>query len=322
MINNLELFEFCLKNAEPIIDENYIKKVDLIISKKGDQPTSLMRKNSELQEVVSAFSFAYKNQIEVAQEKALEVLMTILEEEDINYCEFVSFWSVMDISYSNFVYLNSSNKKQVLQKILKEYIRSRHDLYLYHGYSATTLQAGKDAKAHKKNGSLGAQKIKSILDRFEFANANLFPVQDFIKSTRNLYLECDKKGKKVFLEIIRNQKIAFSWSKNFQGKLPDFLLKIGEDIFVLEHKNSNESGGGQNKQISELISFIEETESSKSFHYISFLDGSYFNLLNTSNGQENKLSKQAKNIRSNLEKNPKNYFVNTAGFKKLIQSFA
>ena len=35
-------------------------------------------------------------------------------------------------------------------QLLENYINLRHDLYLNHGYSNTTIQVGKDAKAHKK----------------------------------------------------------------------------------------------------------------------------------------------------------------------------
>ena len=101
--------------------------------------------------------------------------------------------------------------------------------------------------------------------------------------------------------------------------MPDFLIKDGDDIFIVEHKHMKEGGGGQDKQINEIISLIGFSENNVKIHYVSFLDGMYFNLFtNEKHSKNGKLSNQLRNIKANLTRNKQNYFVNTAGFKKLF----
>lgn len=82
-----------------------------------------------------------------------------------------------------------------------------------------------------------------------------------------------------------------------------------------------EGGGGQDKQLAELIDLVnysepEFTASGFSVSYISFLDGVLFNEL--ANPRTPKMKAQRAAIESALETNPENYFVNTWGFQRLI----
>ena len=102
--------------------------------------------------------------------------------------------------------------------------------------------------------------------------------------------------------------------------MPDFLIKNNDHIFIVEHRHMKESGGGQDKQINEVISFISFSESNVKIHYISFLDGIYFNLfINKKYFEEDEISHQLKNIKRSLNQNKQNYFVNTKGFDKLLK---
>ena len=65
IINNLKLFEFSLKNLEPIIDNFYLKSGDLIISNNPKNPTDLMQRNIDLLESISAYSFAKKTKTQL-----------------------------------------------------------------------------------------------------------------------------------------------------------------------------------------------------------------------------------------------------------------
>ena len=96
------------------------------------------------------------------------------------------------------------------------------------------------------------------------------------------------------------------------------VAKYKNRIFLIEAKHLNTSGGGQDKQISELIEILNLKEKTPNISYISFLDGSYSNivLLNTKAGE--KLKTQRKEIKKYLKKNPNNYWLNTAGFKALF----
>ena len=105
--------------------------------------------------------------------------------------------------------------------------------------------------------------------------------------------------------------------------MPDVLFRNGNDIYIVEHKHVNEGGGGQNKQISELISFIhyEEGSSTANVHYIAFLDGRYFNTMSDNRHvRTGKIASQIANVENGLKVNKNNYFVNTAGFDLLLRS--
>ncbi len=319
-INNLKLFEFSLNSPEPIIDEFYLKNGNLIISKDANNPTDLMKKNFDLLESISAYNFAKKNKNKTTIKKAIEKILKIVKNKNINYSEFVSFWPVVDISYSLFNKMNSTEQFEIIKHIVDKYLELRHDLYSSYGYSPTTLQVGKDAKAHKESGNLGIYKVSKILDKAGYRKTNNETLEKFISSGNKKYIEADKKGKKLFKSLLVSHKIKFSWSNNKEQKMPDFLIKHKNDIFIIEHKHMKEGGGGQDKQINEIISFIGSSENNSKIHYVSFLDGLYFNLFaNKKYLNKGKILNQLTNIKQNLKQNKQNYFVNTAGFKKLIK---
>ena len=143
MLTNLEIFKFCQKYPEPILDEFYKKNVTLIIAKDPHNPTLLMIKNIELIECLNALSLAGKKKNQAMKELALEEMRILLiENSDLNYSEFVSFWSVLDISYSFFVggIKTIEEQKRVLGILAEQYLLFRHSIYSIYGYSPVTLQ--------------------------------------------------------------------------------------------------------------------------------------------------------------------------------------
>lgn len=188
-----------------------------------------------------------------------------------------------------------------------------------YGYSPTTLQAGKDAKAHKENGNLGLCKVSHLLDKSGHKEANSRTLKDFVSENSRQYIEADKKGQKLFIDLLDYYKIKFLWSRKKENKKPDYFIKNRNEIYIVEHKHMKEGGGGQDKQINEVISFIGFSEKKTSIHYVSFLDGIYFNLFsNKKYLKKGKILSQLKNIKKNLKRNGRNYFVNTKGFVRLI----
>jgi len=155
-----------------------------------------------------------------------------------------------------------------------------------YGYTPTTIQVGKDAKAHKESGNLGINKVSKILDQHGFVKSNNETIEEFISSASKKYIESDKKGKKLFEKLLKHYKIKFKWSSDHDGKMPDFFIKFKNNIYIMEHKHMKEGGGGQDKQMNEVISFVKYKEDNSSVHYISFLDGIYFNLLANEKQQE------------------------------------
>jgi len=319
-IDNIRLFKFSLDNPEPIIDEFYLKNGNLIISSDPKNPSDLMKKNFDLLESISAYNFAKKNKNQSTLKKAIEKILEIVKSKNINYSEFVSFWPVVDISYSLFDKMTAEEQLKIIKNIVEKYIELRHNLYSSYGYTPTTLQVGKDAKAHKESGSLGIYKVSKILDKAGYKKSNTKTLENFISQSGKKYIESDKKGKKLFKNLLDYYKIKFSWSKKKEQKMPDFLIKNSDDIFIVEHKHMKEGGGGQDKQINEVISFISFSENNPKIHYISFLDGIYFNLFaNKKYLKKGKILNQLKNIKQSLNRNKQNYFVNSIGFKKLLK---
>ena len=85
---------------------------------------------------------------------------------------------------------------------------------------------------------------------------------------------------------------------------------------IVEHKILKESGGGQDKQLTEIIDFVGQDE--RGVNYISFMDGILFNEFNNQK-KKNKLTTEKNNIVGNLKRCPYNYFVNEYGFRKVIE---
>jgi hypothetical protein len=69
--------------------------------------------------------------------------------------------------------------------------------------------------------------------------------------------------------------------------------------------------------MSEIIDFISYADVD-CVSYISFLDWVYFNLLADINITSGKSYEQRQHIYKELNSNKQNYFVNTLGFKKLV----
>lgn len=98
-----------------------------------------------------------------------------------------------------------------------------------------------------------------------------------------------------------------------QDKEPDIVLKINDKFFIIEAKHIKESGGAQDKQIVELIEFIRYSEELENVHYVSFMDGIYFNNFSwAKKGDETKVNKQKRQLKSTL-------FVNTSGLLSLFE---
>ena len=83
----------------------------------------------------------------------------------------------------------------------------------------------------------------------------------------------------------------------------DLIVKYKNKVFLVEAKHLNTSGGGQDKQISELIEILTLKEKIPNISYISFLDGSYPNILLSNNKAGDKLKTQRKEIKRYLKKN-------------------
>ncbi len=309
---NLDYWEISLKNPEPIIDEYYT--FDKLIV----QNQNLIQKVERLRELITTYCVLLEIDRQ-ALGKVLDEIYTITLHENIQYTEFIAFWKTLDLSYSSFGRLPEQDRKLMLHKILEEYCEKRKKLYDDLGYSNIVVQALYDNGVSRKKGKAGTQKIANLILQ-KFMIAQKFGTIDELRDQILGYFLPDK-NKILFDEFIENYNIEYRFRQTYQGKLPDVVLKAKDHFFIIEAKHINETGGAQDKQIAELISFINQREPSQNIHYVAFLDGLYFNYF-VNPPQESKVYQQKEAIENCLKRNQNNFFVNTAGFVNLLQDLS
>lgn len=278
-MNNAELFRQCLLPPEPLIDPYYCAE-ELIISEHArDDATAIMRVNSELIDRITTIQILKRDNPRASVRQQLEKIAVLLEEKNVNFTEFTSFFPVLDVSYSIYSGLSRPEKLEFLEVVVAEYIAKRHAIYQSHGYSAATLQVRKDFEKHKTGGSAADRKIIQLLRKHSYSE--LMP-GDKIKTSAKRYISFSTSlaANQVLDNIKESYGLVFEWQAAHQGKIPDFIIfpKPG-CVFICECKHMKEAGGGQDKQVSELISLIGHAENNKTVGYISYLDGIYFNKL-------------------------------------------
>jgi hypothetical protein len=143
----------------------------------------------------------------------------------------------------------------------------------------------------------------------------VFDWDDFFKTNYCVV----KFSKKFNLKNVR-KNLGVKIKTKKQNKTLDLIIKVKNKILLCEAKHLNTSGGGQDKQISELIEILGLSEK-KQISYVAYLDGKYSNILLSDHGHGDKITTQRKEIQKHLRNNPDNYWVNTAGFERLVSDF-
>lgn len=301
MKNNLHYFKISQENKEPHLDQDYF----------------ILEKHPELKKYLSGIK------------EIKEILITIKkltnskENKSIIDKYFLELFEIFKNNFSNCselgCFVNACDTtRDLIQKdfesfkrITSLFIKKRK---LDDKVPENWVQAIIDSNSSRKKGDLGERKIinflikqgyKEVKEWNNFKKFNKcvarFSAEDF--STKNVRKILDLK--------IRTKK---------QDKQLDLLIKNGKKVFLLEAKHLNTGGGEQDKQISELIEIISLPQERDDIFYVSFLDGTYSNLLlDKINKSAKKRLKQRKEIEKYLMKNPNNFWVNTAGFESLIK---
>lgn len=158
------------------------------------------------------------------------------------------------------------------------------------------VQAILDTNSSRKKGKCGENKLVHILKKQGFKE--FFNWDDFLKTDYCVV----KFSKKFNLKNVR-ENLGVKIKTKKQNKTLDLIIKAKDKILLCEAKHLNTSGGGQDKQISELIEILRLTEKN-GVSYISFLDGKYSNILLSDNGYGDKIITQRKEINKFLN-NPK-----------------
>ncbi|GIW23731.1 MAG: hypothetical protein KatS3mg068_2738 [Candidatus Sericytochromatia bacterium] len=306
-----------LNHPEPAADDYYIFD-QVIVSDKN-----LIQKIERLRELIISYCVMIEKDKNSASKILDEIHKIIVSIDKIQYTEFIAFWKAFDMSYS--VFKKLPNQKFILEGLLQEYCERRRKLYDKLVYSNVTVQALYDSGSSRKKGTSGIEKIKEIMKSIfgDIPKAN--SIND-IKRLNLTYLLPDSGDIDLFLKFLDNFNLKFPYGRGKQNKMPDFLLKCGKHILIIEAKHLKEPGGEQNKSMSELIDFIQQNENDPKIHYVSFIDGVYFNLLISPpvsrRKKENKIQQQRNDIESSLETYKNNFFVNTAGLKTLLNDLS
>ncbi len=316
---NLEYWHISLQNQEPVIDEYYIND-EIII-----EDEEFVKKVKRLRELITSYCVIIEKNEKVSTEILDEIYEIIASIDKIQYTEFVAFWKVLDMSFSVFKQL--PNQKIILSELLKKYCLHRRELYDECGYSNVIMQALHDSGTSRKKGESGIIKILNLAEEILGPIKHLEKIKYFDKDEFKLgYFLPDKGDEKIFDSFCEKFKVNYEFGINHQGKRPDIVFKIEDHFFIIEAKHIKESGGAQDKQIVELIEFIKHSEHSKNIHYISFMDGVYFNNFISISFQKSynqnknqKLHKQKKDIEKHLCNNKNNFFVNTFGLKSIFE---
>lgn len=310
---NKTYWKLSLDNPESKRDEYYI--FDEIIVKNKE----LIRKIERLRELIISYCVMIEKNKKVANEILEEIYSLIVSIEKIQYTEFVAFWKVLDITYSVFKKLSAQSKKVILTELLQNYCQRRRRLYDKLGYSNIIVQALYDSGVSRKKGMAGILKIIDIVGKTLGGIKHFQDIKD-LESDKEGYFLPDKGDKALFKAFCKKYEIIYQFGKDHQDKRPDIVLKISDHFFITEAKHIKESGGAQDKQIVEAIEFIKYSEDLSSIHYLSFMDGIYFNeFIQAPLQKDAKTSKQKKHIEKHLKNNPNNFFVNTAGIKTLLK---
>lgn len=307
-----ELLELSSENPEPIVD-SYYEKTWMAISNSPDEPNDLMVANQELLRHVTAYSVASEHENSRMMSDCVSTIMSVLGTPGANYTEFVSFWVVMDVTYSMYNRLSEPEQRQFLSEVIPQYIRKRHSLFLRHGYSSTTLQVQADSFAHKRTGPFGRAKIDSL-----FREYGLERIDTWRPGMDGVYVFPDGGDQVPFRSMLEHYGATFDWSQGHDGKLPDAALMWDGHLIIIEHKHIKEVGGGQDKQLVEIADFVSGAENSQAVSYVAFLDGMLFNKIFCGPVRKNKMAEQRRRIYDALDRVPSNYFVNTAGFVALL----
>lgn len=300
-MDNIKLLEYSKEHPEPTLDEYYMfvekfKDLDLYVSQ--------IKKIKELLIAIKQI----KN-----KKKAGGVLKSLFGDLHKqfanygNYSEFGCFVNACDVTMEDV-----KKDSGLLKEITFLYLAKRD---LNEIVPSEWVQALIDNNSSRQKGSTGEIKLIDILCHRGFKHVKT--MEEFRENRKSVAKFSSRS--KDFSNAAVNSKFNTNFGKKTQGKTLDLIIKNKNNIYFLEAKHMNTGGGGQNKQILELIELIRIKPQKSNYHFVAFLDGIFFDkYFKNRNNRKNKTQKQQKDIIKSLKKNKNNYFLNTAGFLKLL----
>src|SRR3989338_5687469 len=295
--NNLRYFKISRQNPERILDGFYI------FDEKHPQLQKYISNTKEIKNIlITIRTLQKKNENKKVIEKYFLELSKILGNFS-NCSEFSCFINACDslLKYAK-------NDPILLKEITKRYFDKR---ILNENVPEEWIQAILDSNSSRKKGECGEKKLLHILSKYGFREVKSW--EDFFNKKR-----CVAKFSKIFNIKNVRQNLGIKLAAKKQNKKLDLIIKVNNRTFLCEAKHLNTSGGGQDKQIAELIEIISLKEHNNKISYVAFLDGSYSNILLSNKSGKDKLPTQRKEIKKYLLNNQQNFLVNTTGFEALF----
>ncbi|MEK7062152.1 MAG: hypothetical protein AAB940_00200, partial [Patescibacteria group bacterium] len=287
--NNLYYFEISKNNQEESFDDFYI------FDAKHPDLNKYIKNTKEIKNIlITIRTLRSKKEKSAVVDKYFLELSKIIGKYS-NCSEFACFVNACDNIIGEV-----KNEINLLKKITERYFAKR---ILNEIVPEEWVQAILDTNSSRKKGKCGENKLISILEKQGFKE--IFDWNDFLKINYCMV----KFSKKFNLKNVR-KNLGVKIKTKKQNKTLDLIIKAKDKILLCEAKHLNTSGGGQDKQISELIEILGLNEKNK-VSYISFLDGKYSNILLGDSGHGDKINTQRKEIKKFLKNNPNNYWVNT-----------
>lgn len=295
--SNQHYFKISQENLEALWDNFYI------FDNKNPNLKNYIENTKEIKNILITIKTLQKNKEDPQTiNKYFQKLQKILSKFS-NCSEFICFVNACDNTLDAV-----KQDLNLIKKITQRYFLKR---LLNELVPEEWIQAVLDSNSSRKKGKCGELKLISILKKLGIQEVKNW--KDFLKSEK-----CVAQFSKTFsIEMVKeNLNVKIKTKK--QSKRLDLIIKHKDRLFLVEAKHLNTSGGGQDKQISELIEILSLKETNLNIFFISFLDGSYSNIFLSDNKAGNKLKIQRKEIKKYLKKNLNNYWLNTAGFKTLF----
>jgi hypothetical protein len=297
MLKNLHYFNISKENPEKALDEFYI-----FPNKHPD-----IKKYTDNTKEIKSILITIKTLKDKKENKKI-INKYILELSkalgDFSNCsEFGCFINACDSSLDL-----AKNDINLLEKITFLYIDNR---VLNEVVPEEWIQAILDSNSSRKKGKCGELKLLNILSEIGFKEIKKW--EEFDKESK-----CVARCSKNFSTKNIRKTLGIKLKTKKQDKNLDLVIKYEDKIFICEAKHLNNTGGEQDKQISELIEIISLVERREDVSYISFLDGSHSNTLLDSKIRKGKIATQRNEINKYLNSNSNNFWVNTAGFKAMF----
>lgn len=294
--NNLHYFKISKNHQEKLLDDFYV------FDEKNPDLNEYIKNTKEIKNILITIRTLQSKKEEPAVIDKYFIELSKIIGKYSNCSEFACFISACD----NFID-KAKSEINLLKKITERYFAKR---VLNEMVPEEWVQAILDTNSSRKKGKCGENKLIYILKRRGFKE--VFDWDDFFKTDYCVV----KFSKKFSLKNVR-KNLGIKIKTKKQNKILDLIIKAKDKILLCEAKHLNTGGGAQNGSLAELIEILGLTEKN-GISYISFLDGKYSNILLSENKLGGKITTQRKEIKKFLNKNPNNYWVNTAGFKSLI----